>query len=301
MKTKNILKILLILAFGFPVRTSAAFLDYGWGARPTGMGGAFTAVADDANAPLWNPAGIGRIGAREIMFMTGVPYMGLENVDISFNFASIVVPLNGNIFGLSWTSFSSSYQYSENAFNFTYSRPLTESFFIGGNIKYLGHSYLIAGFDDPVFDSGESSKYGIDADVGFLFCMPNKFCIGGTIKNIIEADLGLYDVDRLNKEVRAGIAYFPRDNITIAVDVDYKEITWIEIYGGAEAWFMNRKAALRAGTNYRNKKIHEITAGATLRQMLGDKLSIKADYCVVFPLTIIGNNLTHRLALTMGF
>ncbi len=29
-----------------------------YGARPMGMGGAFTAVADDANAPYWNPAGL---------------------------------------------------------------------------------------------------------------------------------------------------------------------------------------------------------------------------------------------------
>lgn len=49
---KIILIIFLVLAvFGQP--TFALF-----GARPMGMGGAFTAVANDANAPYWNPAGL---------------------------------------------------------------------------------------------------------------------------------------------------------------------------------------------------------------------------------------------------
>ena len=36
----------------------AAFADIGYGARPMGMGGSFVALADDANAVLWNPAGL---------------------------------------------------------------------------------------------------------------------------------------------------------------------------------------------------------------------------------------------------
>ncbi|NNG26639.1 MAG: hypothetical protein HKM87_03885, partial [Ignavibacteriaceae bacterium] len=37
---------------------SGAFTDVGYGVRPMGMGGAFTAVADDPNAAYWNPAGM---------------------------------------------------------------------------------------------------------------------------------------------------------------------------------------------------------------------------------------------------
>ena len=38
--------------------TAAQFLKIGVGARAIGMGGAFVAVADDATAIYWNPAGI---------------------------------------------------------------------------------------------------------------------------------------------------------------------------------------------------------------------------------------------------
>ena len=46
---------------------AGAFLDGGAGARAMGMGNAFSAIADDASAIYWNPAGLGRTTHNEIM------------------------------------------------------------------------------------------------------------------------------------------------------------------------------------------------------------------------------------------
>ncbi len=46
--------------------TALPFLEMQQGARPTGMGGAFTAVADDVNALWWNPAGMARSKLTEV-------------------------------------------------------------------------------------------------------------------------------------------------------------------------------------------------------------------------------------------
>jgi hypothetical protein len=45
--------------------SGADFLKIDSGARSQGMGGAFTAVADDVNALTWNPAGIAFLKTRK--------------------------------------------------------------------------------------------------------------------------------------------------------------------------------------------------------------------------------------------
>jgi hypothetical protein len=45
---------------------TASYLDIGVGARGLAMGGAYTALADDAHAVYWNPAGLARLEKREV-------------------------------------------------------------------------------------------------------------------------------------------------------------------------------------------------------------------------------------------
>ena len=47
------------------VETGAAFLKLGMGARPVGLGGAFTAISNDVNAIAYNPAGIAQLESNE--------------------------------------------------------------------------------------------------------------------------------------------------------------------------------------------------------------------------------------------
>lgn len=58
---------LFVLLLTAPVRADegAAFLKLGTGARATGVGGAYTALGDDASSIGWNPAGLARLEKRE--------------------------------------------------------------------------------------------------------------------------------------------------------------------------------------------------------------------------------------------
>jgi len=73
---KLIIFILLTIGLSLPTcfakgrgTTGANFLKIGVGARPLGMGGAFVAVADDANTIWWNPAGVASIRRKELTLM----------------------------------------------------------------------------------------------------------------------------------------------------------------------------------------------------------------------------------------
>src|SRR3989338_6993686 len=60
---------------------SASFLDIGADARGLGMGGAFTALADDGNSLHWNPAELSKLKHREF---TASHAEMLENTRLDF-------------------------------------------------------------------------------------------------------------------------------------------------------------------------------------------------------------------------
>ena len=67
------------------------FLKIQVGARAIGMGGAFSAVADDATAPYWNPAGMVYLPYREILPQHSEKFGSLVNHD----YLGLVLPLGG--------------------------------------------------------------------------------------------------------------------------------------------------------------------------------------------------------------
>jgi len=71
---------------------------FGAGARAIGMGEAFSAIADDATAIYYNPAGLAQLNHNELHWTGGSYY---ESVPYT-NFASFVMSLGGQFFGLSY-------------------------------------------------------------------------------------------------------------------------------------------------------------------------------------------------------
>ena len=67
------------------------FMKIPIGARAIGMGGAFSAVTDDATAPYWNPAGMVYLPYREVVVQHAEQFGSLLNHDVG----SVVVPLKG--------------------------------------------------------------------------------------------------------------------------------------------------------------------------------------------------------------
>src|SRR3989339_1181283 len=68
MLKKIILSVFAMGYFSFAEASdSFSFLSAGAGARATAMGGAFTALSDDASALYWNPAGLAQLREPELL------------------------------------------------------------------------------------------------------------------------------------------------------------------------------------------------------------------------------------------
>ncbi|HMN47836.1 MAG TPA: PorV/PorQ family protein [Ignavibacteriaceae bacterium] len=129
--------------------STAQFLKIGVGGRATAMGDAFIAVANDASALYWNPAGLSQFEDNQIIFSHNNWV-----VDINHEFLGAVYHLDdANTFGVSLTSLSMQdmkvttefapfgtgeyFGFSDLGLAISYSRKMTDQFSFGGTIRYI--------------------------------------------------------------------------------------------------------------------------------------------------------------------
>lgn len=152
--------------------TAAKFLSIGVGPRANAMGGAFSAVANDASAIYWNPAGIAFSDQFQALFSYTGLYTGI-NVDYlgvvvpsgnAGNFALSVTAVNyGNIGvttedqpdGTGETFSPASYE-----FGISYARNITQDFAVGATGKIITENIY------------HSNATGVAFDIGTIFTTP---------------------------------------------------------------------------------------------------------------------------------
>ena len=153
----------------------------GVGARALGMGGAFTAVADDLSGIYWNPAGLVRLRDTQIGWMTGSPYTKRDKSDLwadsgAFGFATTAYkPWATGLMAIRSFHPESLVPWQEDYFIGTFAMPLntskTASF--GVNLKYMKSDR----FYDRPFDSNRyifdfEAVSGWSMDMGAMYMVP---------------------------------------------------------------------------------------------------------------------------------
>jgi hypothetical protein len=208
---------LLVLTLGL-ISTSAFaqrgqnFTITGNGARAVAMGNAFTALADDATAISWNPAGLSQLQKMEasVYGRYGLQTIDLENVDVEsesqfqLNFVSFVLPLNMESMNLvagiafrryfdlaqeTTIKFSETDQIKEvseggiNAISPSVGLRVNDVFSVGVTFNLLGgnqkYEYMDAVLGDEVMQDVDFTGFNID--IGVLAKLSPQFTLGAKV------------------------------------------------------------------------------------------------------------------------
>lgn len=160
------------------------FLKIGVGARAVGMGESFVAVANDASALFWNPAGISAFQKNQLL-LSHINWL----VDIKHDFIGYVHHLDGtNSIGVSFSALyldemqeTTEYQPfgTGNYFSFgdigvglTYGRKMTDRFSFGITLKYFQETMAEVKMHGMMVDLGTFYWTGFGTS-RFAVCVSN--------------------------------------------------------------------------------------------------------------------------------
>jgi tetratricopeptide (TPR) repeat protein len=307
---RNYLVWITLLLLGLGTVSASAMEDGGGrsvfatgaGNRAMAMGGAFAAVANDASAVIYNPAGLGLIQRSEIQ----ATQTQLFGMGFSEQYASLVLPhWKLGTASLTWRNFgvdgieerddrgfllSDDLEDRETELALGYGHNLLDgNLSLGGAFKVQRHS--LAGY----------SGSGFGLDLGFwtrpLALAGNEsgfgrgLALGLSLRNVIEPEIKLQlDAVPDPSALRAGLAWSGEvaKDVQVLGAMDYENTSGMEgrLHAGAEIRLF-RILALRAGSAAGN-----MTAGAGL-----DYRGLGADY--QYEENPLGD--IHRFGLSVRF
>lgn len=307
------LTLTLFLAIGvgmmLPVAPASALDDGGGrsvfatgaGNRALAMGGAYTAVADDASASVWNPAGLGLIPRKELQ----ATQTSLFGLGFNEQYASIALPnWRWGTVALTWRHFGVDGIESRDERGFLLSDNLedTETELALGYGRLFGNGHLALGGTVKVQNhklAGYSGS-GLGADLGF-WAQPlhllgverfaHALSCGVSLRNALEPKIKL-DQDNVPDPMvlRSGLAWSQEigDNLDLLLATDLERSPDMDsrIHVGAECRVLGA-LAVRAGV-----ADGMLTAGAGFRLR-----GISTDY--QYENNELGD--IHRFGLTVGF
>ncbi len=310
--------------------TAAAFLGIGVGPRAAALGGAYTALAADATALYWNPAGLSQLQTGEV-----VSAHSEWLADVNHDFVGVALPFAGGVAGASVTLLGvpemtvrteqnqegtgETFTASDLAVGLSYGRSITDRFSVGGTVKLV---------QQRIWNSTAS---GVAVDVGTQFRTGfwGGLTIGASVTNFgsdlrlngrdlrtfvdpvpgqggnngeIPADYSL-DAWSLPMDFTLGVAATPLDTrmnrLRVSIDALHPSSNYESINAGVEYGFRER-LFLRAGMQGMFLEENEggLSLGVGVRQPLPYRNGMGALDLAVRDAGRLGRVTTFSLGLT---
>jgi hypothetical protein len=241
-----LIMVLSALAVADGIGAFSAFKS-GIGARALAMGGAFVAVANDATASLWNPAGLALLDDTRLAGMS----TDLFGRGITHQYVGAVTTFANLGIGLSWERMSATsnqisgegdigtaFTWVEQAIIGSLATNVMDIAMVGANVKYyMGDSGL-----------GDSAS-GFGFDLGLLVSLGDMFVVGVNAMDLggTPVDWTTGQSDTVSGLYKAGLAMkLADDKLVLAADVDFDGLDIGDTHVGVEFQVID-ELALRGG------------------------------------------------------
>jgi hypothetical protein len=281
----------------------AAFLDIPVGAGPAAMGAAYTALANDAYAATYNPAGLG--------FLNSTQFSGqhLSYIDtLHYEYLSFAVPMyhpSSNQAEWPTSSLGGSVQYlgtgdvpgmDQNGLP----TGSISGYYASYNLSY-GHSFgdklslgLTGKMISAKLDSVSANAYA--ADLGGMYKLQPNLNLAATVTNLGSKLTFLNEGDDLPLAFHLGAAYQPSTHFLITTEGVYPKTGLASFHMGGE-WRPIEMLALRTG--YRTDTTQGLSVLAGFSAGLGVNAWGQELAYAWLPYGDLGN--THYISLLMKF
>lgn len=206
----------------------AVFVDIGYGARPMGMGGAFVAMADDANSVLHNPAGLTRLDRTQL---TGM-YANQMSL-VPHGFVGFARPLSDRT-GLGvGTIYSGDAALREMTVLFSMAHRVTPGLDLGLSAKTRWAAY--GNNPDGAWDPGGGNRQvkghalGLACDIGLLYAVGARTTVGLMWRDFLapitweaqnEAGTARGGAESIPMAMALGMAHRLGDGVNLALNLD---------------------------------------------------------------------------------
>lgn len=229
-------------------RTTADFLSIGVGAKSAGMGGAYTAMSNGADAAYWNPAGLTSVESSEILLGHFDWYQDIsleqgvvaKKMSENTTMAASITYLNyGTIkrYDITGEPLANDISAYDWAGAFSIGFLVSDNMSIGVTAKYV---------NQKIDDLSGSAFAG---DIGFKYSAP-KFVIAGFMGNFgTKMNFNTIE-EKLPATARLGISFYPfSQSFVTAIEAEQKVDGNLIFRHGVE-YNYNEQYYIRSGYNY---------------------------------------------------
>lgn len=288
---------------------SLQFLKIGVGARAAGMGESFIAVANDATALYWNPAGITQFADDQIV-LSHTNWL----VDVRHQFLGAVFHLTpDDVVGISVTSLHTDdmpvttevqpfgngqyFRFGDLAVGVSYGRRMTSQFSFGGTIRYVEETLDAISMRGFVVDVGTYYWTGLGTSrfSAVVSNFGNQQSPNGTVSPYGGPSISQFQEFSPPTAFKFGFAFEPMkdesDALTLALQLNHPNDNSENLSFGAEYLWSNT-LFLRGGYKL-NVDEQSFSGGLGLFTSI-DALSLNVDYGYSAFTTLGG---VHRVSL----